>query len=61
MDVVVEILSVARDLRQARQSRLVTADEVEPYCPSCAAMIRAGEIQLTRADFEEVIAHHEDD
>ena len=43
-------------IRRRRKSRFVSAAEMEEYCPSCAAAIRAGEMQVTWDELLEVIS-----
>jgi hypothetical protein len=40
----------------ARQDRLMTADEMERYCPDCAGQIRRGELEVTWGELRDLLA-----
>ncbi len=55
-----ELLLAAKDVAEAERMMarglFVTAEEMERYCPDCAAKIRNGSMKVPRADFKRVVA-----
>ena len=50
-----ELLLAIQDVMDAENERLVTAEEMEPYCGACARQIAAGEIEVTVGELHEAI------
>ena len=48
---------VAGDFLTADTDRLVTADEMEQHCPDCARQIRAGELEMTHGELNEMLVN----
>lgn len=56
IDIRKELLAAAQDLREASDMRLMTAEEMEKYCPDCAEQIRQGELEMTHGELKELLA-----